>query len=175
VLSATPADPSASAPAVSTTAHDAVSPSPVRRTASPPAAPAGRTSTPDSPITAYTACASAGTARFTATFKATFEWHHVFISSDADTATGYRVPEVGNGLGADFMVENDTLYRSTGSAWGWTALDGAGPLLSRAGGTYRWQVPLDAVAGQDEPLLVVINGSGTSPEAYTRVVTVGPC
>jgi hypothetical protein len=106
------------------------------------------------------------------TFTATFAWHHVFIDSDADTGTGYRVPQVA--LGADFMVENGTLYRSTGSQWGWTAIGGASPLVSRSGGKYRWRVPLE-VLDADGTLRSVFNGSGGSPDAYSPVLTAGAC
>ena len=112
---------------------------------------------------------------FTVTFTVPFAWHHVFINADANTATGYRVPTVSNGLGADFMVENDTLYRSTGPAWGWAAAGGGSPLKSSTGGTYRWQVPLAVVGAARKPLLVVFNGSGTSPEAYTAALTARAC
>ena len=120
-------------------------------------------------------CTTANAAIFTVTFTVPFTWHHVFIGSDANTTTGYRVPEISSGLGADFMVENDTLYRSTGSQWGWAALGGDSPLLSRTSGTYRWRVPLNVVGGPGKPLQVVFNGSGSGSEAYTPVLTARPC
>lgn len=121
------------------------------------------------------ACATASAAMFTATFTKPFTWHHVFINADADAATGYRVPGASNGLGADFMVENDKLYRSTGRSWGWTAVGGASPLQSSAGGTFRWQVSLAVVGNAGETLVVIFNGSGSTPDAYTPVLTAGAC
>ena len=171
-VSASPAAPTTRA----TAAGAAAPPTPARSTASQVAAvPAAKSSTQSGPITGYTACATASTAQFAATFTVSYSWHHVFINSDADAATGYRVPKVRNGFGADFMMENGTLYRSTGSAWGWTALGGSSPLLSSAGGTYRWRVPLNALGTPDEPLVVVFNGSGTSTEANSPVLTTGGC
>lgn len=163
-LDVTVASPAA-AVSVGTTTRPA-RPSPSRRRAS-SAAP----STPDAPITAYSACTTTRAALFTVTFTEPFPWHHVFIDLDADPSTGYRVPGVRDGLGADLMVENDKLYRSTGARWGWTALGDVSPLLSRAGDTYRWQVPL-AVAGS---FRVVFNGAGTDTEVSSPVLAAGRC
>lgn len=133
-----------------------------------PAAAAG-------PIAAYSACTTADSAVFTVTFSVTFRWYHVFVNSDRDTATGYRDSTVSGGLGADFMVENDTLYRSTGSAWGWSEVGGVSPVVSHSGGRWQWRVPLDAIGSPAPPVLVVFNGSGSNPDAYTPVVAAGNC
>lgn len=128
-----------------------------------------------SPIVAYTACTTADSAVFTVTFSVAFRWSHVFVDSDRRTATGYRDSAVSGGLGADFMVENDTLYRSTGSAWGWSEVGGVNPVVSHSGGQWHWRVPLDAIGPPTLPLLVVFNGSGSSPDAYTPVIAAGIC
>lgn len=125
------------------------------------------------PLTAYSACHTSSNAVYAVTFRATFTWHHVFIDTDATTATGYQVPDVG--LGADYMVEDGTLYRSTGTDWGWSAVRGTSPLVSHAGGLYRWQVPLSAVGDPSGPVRSVFNGSGGRPDAYSPVLTVAAC
>ncbi|GAA4672140.1 hypothetical protein [Phytohabitans rumicis] len=127
------------------------------------------------PITAYSACRSTTAAVFTATFTVSFSWRHVFINTDGDTGTGYRVPTVSGGLGGDYMVENGTLYRSTGTGWSWSEVSGVSPLVGYTGGTYRWRVPLSAIGSPDRGLKVVFNGSGGSPEAYTGVLETGTC
>ena len=74
------------------------------------------------------------------------------------------------------MVEDGTLYRSTGSQWGWTAIGGTSPLVSHGGGTYRWRVPLDTVGlDDDQSFRAVFNGSGGNTDAYSPVLTVGAC
>lgn len=73
------------------------------------------------------------------------------------------------------MIEDGRLYRSKGSAWGWTAVGGVSPLVSHTGGTYRWRVPLSAVGGSGETLRSVFNGSGANPDAYSPVLTAGAC
>ena len=169
------ARPTKSTPTPARTSRAAASAAPTRSAATAPAlAPAGKTSAPAGTITG-SACATASAGLFNATFTKPFTWHHVFINADADTATGYRVPGASNGLGADYMVENDKLYRSTSRSWGWTAVGEASPLQSSAGGTFRWQVSLDVVGDAGETLAVIFNGSGNTPDAYTPVLTVGPC
>jgi hypothetical protein len=46
--------------------------------------------------------------------------YQIFINADNNTATGYN-DNVFTSSGADFMIENGTFYRSTGTAWGWTS------------------------------------------------------
>lgn len=137
------------------------------------AAATGTATKSTGPLAGYSACTKSGDAAFTVTFTVNFSWHHVFIDTDDRTGTGYRVPQVS--LGADYMVEDGTLYRSTGSQWGWTAVDGTSPLVSHGGGTYRWRVPLDAVGLDDRAFRSVFNGSGGNTDAYSPVMTVGAC
>ena len=176
---------SAAAPVVPASApvaqgSPAVRPAPAHSKSAPAAAAtttkaAGTTATraASGPLAAYSACHTSSNAVYAVTFTATFSWHHVFIDTDATTATGYRVPEVS--LGADYMVEDGTLYRSTGTKWGWSAIGGTSPLVSHAGGTYHWQVALSAVGDPGETLRSVFNGSSGSAEAYSPVLTVGAC
>jgi len=165
---------SISRPASASVSRTAKRPAPVRSRTTVPATTAGA-ATLAGPISRYTACTNASAALFTVTFTEPFNWHHVFINSDANAATGYRVPGVRGGLGADLMVENDTLYRSTGRGWEWAPVDGESPLLSHARGTYRWRVPLAVVGMRDAALPVVFNASGTSDEASSPVLTSGRC
>jgi len=168
--------PSASAPRAGSASNAAGRPAPARSKAAPTAsAKVVKSSIPATSSTGYSACATSSAATFSMTFTETFAWHHVFINTDANAATGYRVPEVSGGLGADYMVENDLLYRSTGAKWGWTEIGGESPLLSHSGGTYRWRVSLDAIGLPGEALKVVFNGSGTSPDVNTPVLKVGGC
>lgn len=46
--------------------------------------------------------------------------YQIFINADNNTATGYQ-DNTFTASGADFMIENGTFYRSTGTAWGWNA------------------------------------------------------
>lgn len=45
--------------------------------------------------------------------------YQIFINSDNNTGTGYQDSQF-SGSGADYMIENGTLYASTGSGWSWS-------------------------------------------------------
>lgn len=138
------------------------------------AAPLSTPKTSD-PIEASLACTTGSTATFAATFTIVFDWHHVFINSDADTSTGYQDSDVAGNLGADYLVENATLYRSTGTGWNWRAVGSVSPLVSSTAGRYQWRVPLSAMGTPTKPIRVAFNGAGTHPDAWTSVLAVGAC
>jgi hypothetical protein len=137
------------------------------RKSSRPTAPA-----PGKPITDYSACSNGRTVIFKATFAEDFGYRHVFIDTDADPNTGFAVEEVAAGFGADFMIENDVLYRSTGRDWTWAEVEGITPLAGVTGDSYRWQLQPGYGVGD-----VVFNGSDgeTTEERYTPVVSVRGC
>ncbi|MFC7532015.1 hypothetical protein [Actinoplanes sp. GCM10030250] len=128
------------------------------------------TTTRKGPITAYSACSTSTAVTFAATFTETFSWHHVFVDSDGDKKTGYQIPEVAGGLGAEYMIEDGFLYESTGTDWAWREIDGVSPLLSRSGGEFRWQV-LPSYGG----VRVTFNGSQGEKDVFTPAVRVKPC
>ena len=118
-------------------------------------------------ITSYSACASSGTAVLTATFNSSESFHHVFVDTDGNTATGYQLPAPSpSPLGADYMIENGSLYRSTSTGWAWTAATPA-PATTISGSTYTWTLPLSALGSPGGTQQVEFN-AGT---AYTPVVS----
>jgi hypothetical protein len=119
------------------------------------------------PITAYSACTAGNAVNFTATFTTAYEFRHVFIDADGDASTGYQVGEIG----ADYMIENDALYRATKKDWSWKAIKGAKPLLSESGGTYRWQVQ----PGFGGPRVVFNAATAGGADVSTGVVPVTGC
>jgi len=148
---------------------------PVTATTGPAVPPPGTAEPGDGgAITGYGACETGARASFKATFTVSFTWRHVFIDSDGDGSTGYLVPSVHGGLGADYMIENGALYRSTGESWSWSAVKGSGLRTGRSGRTYTWRVPLTTL-GARGGLAVIFNGSGGGPDAYTPVVPAGAC
>jgi hypothetical protein len=123
-------------------------------------------------ITAFAACSAPAAVTFTATFSEQAAYRHVFIDTDTNPATGFDVLEVEGGFGADYMIENDLLYRSTGTRWLWQEVEGVRPFVSASAGTHRWRLKPAHGSGR-----VVFNASDgeTSEERYTPVVTVTPC
>jgi len=118
-------------------------------------------------ITSYSACVSSGTAVFKATFNSSESFHHVFVDTDGNTATGYQLPSPSpSPLGADYMIENGSLYRSTSTGWAWTAVTPA-PALTVSGSAYTWTLPVSALGSPGGTLQAEFN-AGT---AYTPVVS----
>ncbi|MDR7277370.1 hypothetical protein [Catenuloplanes atrovinosus] len=143
--------------------------------APPPAPAATRPAAANGPITGYSACTTGSAAVFAVTFEAgTFEWHHAYIDVDGNASTGYDVPDIEGRLGADYMVENDTYWRSNSAEWGWDPIENSGLQTSRTGTTFRWQVPRSALDGSAS-LRVVFNGSSDEFDAYTGIVTAASC
>ncbi|BBH68754.1 hypothetical protein ACTI_54390 [Actinoplanes sp. OR16] len=121
-------------------------------------------------ISGYAACSAKGAVVLTATFDDSYAYRHVFLDTDGDATTGYQV-DVEGGFGAEFMIEDDLLYKSAGAGWSWKQVGGAGPLMSRSGGTYRWQVK-PAFAGD-----TVVFGASTEAgaEVSSPIVPVRAC
>jgi hypothetical protein len=104
---------------------------------------------------------------YQASFATAFTFQHVFIDTDARTATGYAY----GGIGADYMIENSRLYRSAGRGWAWTLI-GTVAGTGGATGVRTWTVPrraLGETAASGESANVVFNGSGGPPEFSTPV------
>jgi hypothetical protein len=158
--------PSFDGPAPSPSAAPSLSPSSSRK---PPRSPGTLSARA---ITDYSACSTTATVTFTATYTESFDYRHIYIDTDTNAATGYQVAEVAGGFGADYMIENDLLYVSTGADWSWREITGVSPLLSVTGGTYRWRVEPAYASGR-----IVFNGSDgeRTEEKYTPVVNVQDC
>lgn len=51
--------------------------------------------------------------------------YELFIDTDSNSSTGYQ-EGTWTGTGLDYLVENGTLYKSTGSSWSWSSLGTTG-------------------------------------------------
>jgi Spherulation-specific family 4 len=51
--------------------------------------------------------------------------YNIFLNTDGNPATGHQSNQWRQGSGADFLVSNGALYRSTGPGWSWTPIAGA--------------------------------------------------
>lgn len=122
------------------------------------------------PITNPSVDFGADTTTFSADYNVAFSFDHVFIDTDSSTATGYQ----SGGVGAEFMIENGSLYEDAddSNTWNWTfiGLD-SGPLVSSTGGHYVWQVP-SSVFGSTTSMTVVFSGTGTNPDFAVEPITV---
>jgi hypothetical protein len=122
-------------------------------------------------ITNFSACTSATGETFQATFNAATSFHHVFIDSDDNQSTGFQLPSPSSTpLGADYMIENDTLYRSLSSGWSWTPVTGVSPAMTQSGNVYTWTVPLSALGNPATTQRAVFNGNSfyTAPITFSQ-------
>ncbi|GIJ48224.1 hypothetical protein Val02_51100 [Virgisporangium aliadipatigenens] len=136
--------------------------------ASAPSAPlAVTTTTPvGDPITNPGGAIGATEVTYEATYTLPFDFHHVFVDTDNDAATGF----VTGDIGADLLIENGWFYRHTGTGWNWTPVDGPSPLVSTVDGHYVWRIP---VAMAPAPHRVVFHGAGGSPDYSTTSIPIG--
>jgi chitodextrinase len=119
------------------------------------------------PIASPAVDLTATTGSFQAQYNLPFTFHNVFIDTDRNAATGYQVA----GVGADYLIEDGALYVHSGAGFTWTTVSGVSPLVSNAGGLYVWRVPTSSLGAGVQTIDVVFNGSGSSPDAYTAVIT----
>ena len=100
--------------------------------------------------------------------------YRVYIKADGN-ANGYPVAGAadtsGSPFDADYMIQNGTLFRSTGIGWSWRKV--AAVRQSRTGDTYRWHVPLARVRPSAH-LEIVFNGVGDR-DVDSDAVPVGDC
>ncbi len=68
-------------------------------------------------------------------------YYHVFLDTDRSNSTGFVI----GSIGADFMVENNNLFRysGTGGGWGWTQI--AGIEFASSGGRVEMSIRLDSL------------------------------
>lgn len=139
-------------------------------TASAASSTASVTTPSPTPITGALVTFGTTTAHFEAKYNLTYNFYNVFIDTDGSLATGYQI----GGIGADYLIENGTLYRSTSgaNAFDWTPISlGSGPLTSSTGGLYKWDLPSSTFAAGVTALKVVFDGSGSSTEATLAPIT----
>jgi hypothetical protein len=118
------------------------------------------------PALPYAASNDATKIYYSLTVAGTFTFRHVFIDTDQNAATGYAY----GGLGADYMIENGSLYRNSGGGWSWTRVASANQ--SCTGSTCTWNILRQTVgetATSGEASNLVFQASGSSPEYRSPV------
>lgn len=120
------------------------------------------------------------TVTITANYLVPFGFHHVYIDADNNASTGYFFSWETPTLGADYFIENDTLYYHTGgtTSFTWSPLATITPAVSGSaatGFTYTWTIPVSdftngVTLATTERYLV--EGTGYNPEVYAPIVTV---
>jgi hypothetical protein len=114
-------------------------------------------STSTGTITGYFAENDASNVYYQANYTTAYAYKHVYIDTDTNAATGYAY----GGIGADYMIENNQLYRHAGSGWSWTFVASV-PVTGGSTGIKTWTVPratLGETATSGEVANIVFDGS----------------
>ncbi|MEE6262880.1 DUF4832 domain-containing protein [Plantactinospora sonchi] len=85
-------------------------------------------------ITGQTASNTATTVTYRYQYTGAPAWRRVYVDTDRNAATGFAT----TGVGADYLLENGTLYRHAGSGWNWAAVTAV--THTTGGGTASWTV-----------------------------------
>jgi hypothetical protein len=127
------------------------------------------------PVHAFVAYNDGATIFYQATFNTAITYKHVFIDTDESTATGYN----NHGIGADYMIENSTVYDYTGdgTSWSWTSLGDANmsPSTQGAIGVTTWSIARTTIGetGASERADLLFHGSPTYSAIYDHVYSGG--
>lgn len=70
------------------------------------------------------------------TYSGTYTFYRVYIDTDQNTTTGFTT----NGIGANFLLENNTLYRYTGTGTNWSWASVKTVTYTNASNVVRWTV-----------------------------------
>ncbi|MEU1159872.1 hypothetical protein ABZ372_03215 [Streptomyces sp. NPDC005921] len=121
-------------------------------------------------LTDYSVCVSSGTLTLRVTFHRSQPFYHAFFNTDGDRTTGYRLPYPSpSTLGADYMIENGSLYRSRGTDWSWTETE-TRPKYTVSGSTQTWTLPLSGIGAPTGAQQLEFNAGSD----YTPVLTFSP-
>jgi hypothetical protein len=99
--------------------------------------------TPQAATTIYNATESVSGSNVTFKFSYTGTWtyFHVFVDTDRNAATGYTI----GGIGADYMIENGGLYKSTANGSGWSWSSAGSVTYSNSNGVATFTLPLSSI------------------------------
>lgn len=86
-------------------------------------------------ITGPSATDTATTVTYQFGYTGSPAYTRAYVDTDRNPATGFAQ----GGAGADFLLENGSLYRHNGGGWSWTLVGAV--THSASGGTARWTVP----------------------------------
>jgi hypothetical protein len=118
-------------------------------------------------ITNQQATNTATNVTYSFTYSGITPYYRVYIDTDQNSATGYNA----NGIGANYMVENGTLFShpANDSTWSWTNLGAV--TFSSSGGVASWTVARSALGETANPNYANLIFQGESPLTTTAMYT----
>ncbi|GAA1670019.1 hypothetical protein GCM10009745_10600 [Kribbella yunnanensis] len=128
-----------------------------------------------SPAGATISGGSASNTATTVTYQYSFTgaptYQRVYVDTDRNTGTGYAQGTVG----ADYLLENGNLYRSTGTGWSWALVKAV--TFSATGGVARWTVDRadlgESASPNDSDLIFQVEAPMETSSKYTNVYSGG--
>ncbi|WP_165864243.1 right-handed parallel beta-helix repeat-containing protein [Capsulimonas corticalis] len=80
---------------------------------------------------------------YKASYTGSYAHFQVYLDTDSSASTGYTV----SGIGADYLIEDTGLYKSTanGGTWSWASASGVVTETTPVAGTVQFAVPLSAI------------------------------
>ncbi|HTJ67125.1 MAG TPA: spherulation-specific family 4 protein [Actinospica sp.] len=92
------------------------------------------------------------------------------IDTDDSTTTGYET----SGIGCDYLIDNNTLYKyaGTGTDWTWTALSGDSPSETTTGSTVSWTISTSWLTGTASTWRLVYAGSTSGVATFSNTLTI---
>src|SRR5687768_11771364 len=126
-------------------------------------------------ISSYQATNNSTNVTYQLNYTGTYSFFRVYIDTDQNAATGYNA----NGIGANYMVENGSLYShpANNSTWSWTALGAV--TFTNAGGVASWTIARSAIGETANPnsanLVFQVEAPLTTSAIYTHTYSgTGP-
>jgi len=117
--------------------------------------PTGPTNTPtrtNTPTSCGTICNQQATndatnVYYQFNYTGTFSWYRVYIDTDQSTGTGFQT----GGIGANYLVENGTVFPYTGTGTNWSWGTGTAVTFSSAGGLAQWTINRSTIGETANP------------------------
>lgn len=99
-------------------------------------------------------------------------YYEFFIDSDNDALTGYD-EGTWTTTGLDYMIENVTLFRSTGRSWGWSSLGSSDLKVSSNGSVCEIRINRSALSGLSNTIKVGFKDISSDWSLKSRIPSSG--
>ncbi|MFC5823747.1 DUF4832 domain-containing protein [Nonomuraea insulae] len=122
-------------------------------------------------ITGQSATNTATTVTYQFAYTGSPAYARAYVDTDRNPATGFAQ----DGVGADFLLENASLYRHNGGGWSWTLVGAV--TYSATGGTAKWTVSRsslgESATPNDADLVFQVESPLETSAKYTHVYSGG--
>ncbi|MES1208867.1 MAG: hypothetical protein ABUS79_23255, partial [Pseudomonadota bacterium] len=143
---------------------------------SPPApTPPSKPAALSSAISSTLASNDASTVTYTVTYTGSHQFFRVYLDTDRAPGTGYGY----SGIGAEFLIENASLYKYTGSGSNWSWAPAGAATFTKTGTQATWTVARSAL-GVTDPCVAATNvvfdiDDGTAPVMHQLLSPAATC